>query len=261
MKTIFIALAGEPLQKVLRRRLVFGTSPMKKDNECDLRKIAASIAVLWDPLTDAQRNYLVDSMEVKVYEKNEVIYREHEEPQCLMCLLDGKVKVYKEGIGSGTQIIRMIKEQSFFGYRAAFVEENYHTSAAALECCTICLIPFETIFCLIRENNRVAIFFIKQLAMMLGDADTLTVNLTQKHLRGRLAEALVALKDKYGVEEDGATLSIYMSREDMACMSNMTTSNAIRTLSAFATEHLVAIDGKKIKILEDNKLRNISKMG
>ena len=84
---------------------------MKKDNECDLRKIAASIAVLWDPLTDAQRNYLVDSMEVKVYEKNEVIYREHEEPQCLMCLLDGKVKVYKEGIGSGTQIIRMIKEQ------------------------------------------------------------------------------------------------------------------------------------------------------
>ena len=96
---------------------------------------------------------------------------------------------------------------------------------------------------------------------MLGDADTLTVNLTQKHLRGRLAEALVALKDKYGVEEDGATLSIYMSREDMACMSNMTTSNAIRTLSAFATEHLVAIDGKKIKILEDNKLRNISQMG
>ena len=71
----------------------------------------------------------------------------------------------------------------------------------------------------------------------------------------------MALKDKYGVEEDGATLSIYMSREDMACMSNMTTSNAIRTLSAFATENLVAIDGKKIKILEDNKLRNISKMG
>ncbi len=234
---------------------------MITDNGCDLRKIAESISVLWDPLTDTQRNYLVDSIEVRVYEKNEAIYREHEEPRFLMCLLDGKVKVHKEGVGNGAQIVRMIKEQSLFGYRAAFVEENYQTSATALENCTMCLIPFETVFCLIRENNRVAIFFIKQLAMALGDADTLTVNLTQKHLRGRLAEALVALKDKYGVEEDGATLSIYMSREDMACMSNMTTSNAIRTLSAFATENLVAIDGKKIKILEDGKLRKISKMG
>ena len=44
------------------------------------------------------------------------------------------------------------------------------------------------------------------------------------------------LKDTYGVEEDESTLSIYLSREDLANLSNMTTSNAIRTLSNFATE-------------------------
>ena len=96
---------------------------------------------------------------------------------------------------------------------------------------------------------------------MLGEADTLTINLTQKHLRGRLAESLISLKDKYGVEEDGSTLSVYLSREDMACLSNMTTSNAIRTLSAFATENLIAIDGRKIKIIDDSKLRKISTIG
>ena len=69
------------------------------------------------------------------------------------------------------------------------------------------------------------------------------------------------MKDSYGLEEDGYTLSIYLSREDLANLSNMTTSNAIRTLSNFATEKLIAIDGRKIKIIEEERLRKISKIG
>lgn len=114
---------------------------------------------------------------------------------------------------------------------------------------------------IIHENNDVAIYFIKQLANLLGHADEQTVNLTQKHIRGRLAEALLRLKSKYGTEEDGMTLSISLSREDLANLSNMTTSNAIRTLSAFASESLIAIDGKNIKLLDEDKLHKTSKNG
>ena len=104
-------------------------------------------------------------------------------------------------------------------------------------------------------------FFIKLLAIDLGISDQRTVNLTQKHIRGRLAEALLFLKDSYGLEEDGATLSIYLSREDLANLSNMTTSNAIRTLSTFASEKLIAIDGRKIKVIDEERLRKISRIG
>ena len=121
--------------------------------------------------------------------------------------------------------------------------------------------PIPTIKQLIKQNTRLAIFFIKQLATMLGEADALTVNLTQKHIRGRLAESLLTLRDKYGVEEDGSTLSIYLSREDLANMSNMTTSNAIRTLSAFAQEKLIGLDGRKIKLIQAEELERISQMG
>jgi CRP-like cAMP-binding protein len=99
------------------------------------------------------------------------------------------------------------------------------------------------------------------LSKHLGGSDTKIVTLTQKHIRGRLAEALLFLKDHYGMEEDGSTLSIYLSREDLANMSNMTTSNAIRTLSSFANEKMIVIDGKKIKIIEEEELRKISKLG
>jgi CRP-like cAMP-binding protein len=133
--------------------------------------------------------------------------------------------------------------------------------AAAFEPSAICLIPMSVITKLVSENNQLALFFIKQLSIDLGISDERTVNLTQKHIRGRLAESLLFLKESYGLEEDGCTLSIYLSREDLANLSNMTTSNAIRTLSNFANERLISIDGRKIKIIDEEKIRKISKIG
>ena len=179
----------------------------------------------------------------------------------LMCLLTGKVKIYKDGVGGRSQIIRVIKNKEYFAYRAYFAEENFVTAAAAFEPCTICLIPMPTIVKLIQENTDLAMFFIRQLSKDLGISDERTVSLTQKHIRGRLAESLLFLKDTYGLEEDGRTLSIYLSREDLANLSNMTTSNAIRTLSNFASEKLIAIDGRKIKLIDEEHLKKISKIG
>ena len=101
-------------------------------------------------------------------------------------------------------------------------------------------------------------FFIRQLSVDSGIADERTVTLTQKHIRGRLAESLLFLKDSYGLEEDGATISIYLSREDLANLSNMTPSNAVRTLSAFSSERVIALDGRKIKLIDEERLRKIS---
>jgi len=102
---------------------------------------------------------------------------------------------------------------------------------------------------------------LEEVSSDLAASDTRTVNLTQKHIRGRLAEALLQLLKKYGLEEDGATISMYLSREDLANLSNMTTSNAIRTLANFVNEQVIAMDGRKLKIIDEDRLRKISKMG
>ncbi len=114
---------------------------------------------------------------------------------------------------------------------------------------------------LINNNIRLAWFFIHELSRNLGGSDTKIVNLTQKHIRGRLAEALILLKDNYGYEADEETINIFMAREDLANLSNMTTSNAIRTLSGFVAEKIITVDGRRIKILNEPLLRKISKFG
>ena len=192
-------------------------------------EIAESIPDLWQPLTETQREYLAKNFTIQKYKKNETIYCEGETPMHLMCLLSGKVKIYKDGVGGRSQIIRVIKDKEYFAYRAYFAQENFVTAAAAFEPCTICLVPMPVISELIKENTDLAMFFIKQLSIDLGISDERTVNLTQKHIRGRLAESLLFLKDTYGVEEDQCTLSIYLSREDLANLSNMTTSKTLQT--------------------------------
>ena len=179
----------------------------------------------------------------------------------MLCLVKGKVKIFKSGVGGRAQIVRMVKPYEMLAYRAMFAEENFVTGASAFEPAVIYAIPKEVIRNLISQNGQLAWYFIHALSVDLGIPDSRAVSLTQKHIRGRLAESLLFLKESYGMEEDGATLSIYLSREDLANLSNMTTSNAIRTLSNFVSERIITMDGRKIKLIDEEQLKKISKIG
>lgn len=169
--------------------------------------------------------------------------------------------MYKDGIGGRQQTLRLLRPVQYFGYRAYFAGEPYVHTAVTMEPSVIGAVPMKVVSELIDANRQVAWFFIHELSRNLGSADTRTVNLTQKHIRGRLAESLIVLLESYGVEDDGMTLRVYMGREDLANLSNMTTSNAIRTLTTLVTEKVIVVDGRKIKIIDEAALRKISKFG
>ncbi|MBP5393833.1 MAG: Crp/Fnr family transcriptional regulator [Bacteroidaceae bacterium] len=223
--------------------------------------VLAKLPDLDGALSPEERELILSKMQVRSYRKNETIYQEGDIPSHLLCLISGKVKIFKDGVGGRSQIVRVADAVEYFGYRAAFSDENYVTAAAAFEPSVIASIPIGLIRQLTMRNPQLAWFFVRRLAIALGKSDARTVNLTQKHIRGRLAESILFLKESYGVEDDGQTLSVYPSREDMANLSNMTTSNAIRTLSTFVQEGLIVLDGRRIKILDEAALQKISRMG
>lgn len=223
--------------------------------------ISEDLAAIWSILDTDEKRRIVDSFVIHNFKKNQIIYAEQEEPEYLWCLLKGKVKLYKDGVGGRQQILRLIRPVQYFGYRAYFANEHYVSSAGAFEASVLGAIPMSLVEEMINNNRKLAWFFIHELSRNLGGSDTKIVNLTQKHIRGRLAEALMLLKDNYGYEEDNSTLSIYMAREDLANLSNMTTSNAIRTLSGFVAEKIITVDGRRIKIINESMLRKISRFG
>ena len=212
-------------------------------------------------LSSEEREVLVKNHSYAHYRKGEMIFKEGEKPLGLISLSFGKVKVFKEGVGGREQILRMAKPGGLLGYRSLFAGMNYSASAITLEDATICIIERDTFINLVKNSPSLSLNIIKMMSRELGFSNNRTVSLTQKHIRGRLAESLIVLRDTYGFESDGMTIKAYLSREDIANLSNMTTSNAIRTLSTFATENVISIDGRKIKILDINRLERISDLG
>lgn len=227
----------------------------------DIDEIAVRMSNLWNILTKEEQAQFAASLSVRKYKKNMCVYQEGDSPDYLLCLLSGKVKIFRDGVGGRSQIMRIMRPVQYFGYRASLAGEPYVTTAIAFEEAFVCAIPMVVVRDAMAHNVALCQFFIRELATDLGIADSRIVGLTQKHIRGRLAESLLFLKDTYGLERDGQTIDIHLSREDLAGLSNMTTSNAIRTLSSFVEEGLIEVQGRTIRFLNIGEIRRISQYG
>ncbi len=216
---------------------------------------------VWSALTLEERIFLRENSRLQPFKKSENLYREGSPSEYLYSIATGKVKIYKEGVAGRQQIIRVAEPGAVFSFRAFFANESHCVSAATIEPSMIYMVPLTIIRQIIESNNKLAISFMGILAKELGAAETRVVSLTQKHLRGRLAETLVLLIDTFGYDEDTQYIGNCLSREDLACFANMTASNAIRTLSNFDEEGIIAIEGKKIHVIDEPLLRRISKQG
>ena len=217
--------------------------------------------LIFKTLSDLERKLLDNNCTKKEVKKGEIVFKEGNEPEGLICLITGNIKVYKEGITGREQIVRLARTNGFIGYKALFAEQKHTTTAETIEDSTIVIFNKKILFEVIDNNPKFARIIIKLLATELGFNFRRIVSLTQKHLRGRLAETLLFLIDTYGFENDESTIKAHLSREDLAHLSNMTTSNAIRTLTTLSNEKAIELHGKNIIVLDIELLRNISEFG
>ena len=218
------------------------------------------LSPLLDLLPSEERRCIERSAEMMDFKRHEIIYREGETPNHLYLVVRGAVKVYREGVCGRYQIMRMLGVGSFFGYRASLAHEPYVTGAAAFGSATICCVPMNLIHSVMAKCPSVMKFFVEELAKDLGVSDKRMVSLTQKHVRGRIAESLLTMREVFGLDTEGF-IDLDLTRQELADYSNMTTSNAIRTISALVSENVISVKDKRIKLLEDELLLRISLMG
>lgn len=212
---------------------------------------------LWNPLQEQEKDLINRSIDVEKYDKNELLYKLGTTPLYVMYILEGRVKIFRYTDDGRPKIIRIFRDHQFFSYRSFFAEEEYTTNCLAMEDTKVVKFPTNVISRLVDSNPVVRKYFFKMLAQGLGMSDDRIVSLSQKHLRGRLAETLMFLSRSFGNDIDG-WIHGKITRSDIANLANMTTSNAIRTLTAFREEGIIDTDGKKIRIREPEKLFLIS---
>jgi CRP-like cAMP-binding protein len=195
------------------------------------------------------------------YEAGEVIYKAGMKSIGLMCLHEGKVKINRTGPAGNDQIISLRKDGDFIGLRALMKNEKYLNSAVAIAPTSICIIP-ETIFAeVIKENAALCLKVLNHFIDKLKATEQLHLNHSQKHMRARMADALLQIHQVYGQDVNNGYLNVNLKRAEIAALSNMTSSNAIRILSAFAEEKLIELNKREIKIKNISALEFLSVSG
>ncbi|CAN5550386.1 Crp/Fnr family transcriptional regulator [soil metagenome] len=184
----------------------------------------------------------------RLYERSEPIFHEGSYSDGLYCIHDGKIKITRMGPNGRETIIRFATGGDTIGYTALVSGEQLNVSAVALEPTQVCRVPRESIFRLIRANPSLTMNIMQLMSHELEESERRVVELAQKSVKERVAEALLVLKETFGYEADGETISIHLTREELADVVGTATESVIRMLSEFKHLHIIETEGTNIRI-------------
>ncbi|MFZ9978276.1 MAG: Crp/Fnr family transcriptional regulator [Candidatus Kapaibacteriota bacterium] len=176
------------------------------------------------------------------------IFQEGKYPSGIFCIHKGKIKLSRDGQEGREHIVRFAKEGDILGYKALITGGTYSASAVALDDCHICVIPRELFFETIQHNPKLAMKMMEILTNELNNAEERVMELAQKTVRERLAETLLILLETFGTEEDGETINVSLTREEIANIVGTATESVIRLLADFKKSELIELKGRKIAI-------------
>jgi CRP/FNR family transcriptional regulator, polysaccharide utilization system transcription regulator len=222
---------------------------------CEKKELSLLEDLSYDELEILNKNRYVVS-----YKADETICKEGTKSLGLICLNKGKVKITKRGFNGTELIVALKKPVDFIGFRTLMSGSNYLSSIIAIEDVEVCVIDKTNFFKVIESNKQLAFKIINLFAQELNENDNRLLNHIHKHVRARMAEALLLIDEIYGMNSRGV-LAVSFRRSDLAALSNMTVSNVSRVLTSFSNENLIETNKRDIKINNLKALKDISVFG
>jgi CRP/FNR family transcriptional regulator len=227
--------------------------PTTSCHDCDVR-----VKSVFCHLKEGELVQLDDHKACANYKKGSVIFNQGAYPHGLFCVKTGKVKVFQYGDEGKEQIVRLAREGDILGYRALLSGDKYSCSAESIEDAQVCFIPKNDFLNLLSSSGPLSMQIMKLLSEDLKKAEHKITDLAQKPVRERVAEALLFLKETYGLDTDNQTINVVLSREDIANIVGTATETAIRLLSELKHDNIIALNGKKIAIIDHQKLVKVA---
>jgi len=207
-------------------------------------------------MNKAELKKVSDSKITKKVKKGEAIFEEGDKLDGVFCVRDGVSKLSKLSANGKDQIVKLASKGEVMGHRSVIAEESSNLSAIAVSDMELCFIPKDSIVHTLSQNPNFAVEVLRHMAHDLKEADDVIVNMSQKTVKQRIAEAFIYLKSNYG-ENDEGFLNLTLSREDIANVVGTATESAIRIISEFKKKEMIKTSGKKIGIIDEKQLQDL----
>ena len=156
------------------------------------------------------------------FKKGELLFKEGETMTGMYFINTGLVKVHKHWNNDKELILRIAKNGDIVGHRGLGTDTIYPVSGTALE-----------------SEKRMR-------------------NLAHMSVKGRVANALLFLRQKFGTAPEGY-INILLSRQDLASYTGTTYETLFRIMNELAEENAIKMDGKNIFILGEDILLDHTK--
>jgi CRP-like cAMP-binding protein len=192
----------------------------------------------------------------KTYRKNQVIFDQGDPGSSLIVIKSGLVKISLVDSNNHEFIIKTFSVNDFFGEMSLLDGGSRSATATAVEDTHALIIFRQNFISLIQKTPSMALGMLTELSDRLRTTTENISNLTFFDAYGKVAQCLLSLADKLGKrEEDGVTMQLTLSRQELANMSGLSRETFARILKEFQVRGCLEVQGKKIVILNEKVMR------
>jgi len=201
------------------------------------------------------KNFFDDYGEEFTFNKENTIYREGDHSNYIYLINRGAVKCYQINELGKELVTGLYKEDDLFGYNSFTQNTPYQETAMAIsdtKIVGISIIEFKNI---LNENHKVAIELIELLADNLSTIKGELLQMAYSSVNKKTAATILKFAEKINRRPED---SIKISRNDLASVAGIAPETLIRTLAIFKKDGIIKADGRNIKVIDIEKLKDIN---
>jgi CRP-like cAMP-binding protein len=192
------------------------------------------------------------------FKPGEIMIKQGSPTSNALFLANGMAKMYVEGSQGKNFIIGIGLPGRLIIGPGAYVNSRHTYSVSAISTVQACFISFDIFKQLVKENGNFAEGMLEDISEKSLQSLRSMVNLSQKRMSGRVADALLYFSDEIFNSDD---FDMILSRQELGEMTSMAKECVVRILKEFENSGIVYSDSSKVKILDKTKLIEISEKG
>lgn len=190
------------------------------------------------------------------YKSGELVYAQDSTMNHAYYVKSGLLKIFRSGARGEQQIVRLVKGGSLIGFHSLLSDEPEVTGCESLNESEVCVIPGDVLKASMKSDKELAELVMKQTCEELKQTCNSLIEISQKTVRGRLANLFLKLQELFQTKDD-EPIPLVISRVDMARWIGTSKESVSRLITEFKEDEILTFSRNEIKINSKDKLAKI----
>jgi CRP/FNR family transcriptional regulator, polysaccharide utilization system transcription regulator len=209
-------------------------------------------------LTKEELHLVNENRYEATFKQGEIIIKQGSPASNALFIASGMAKNYYEGINGKNFILSILLPGRLIMGPGAYVNSRYTYSVSALTPLQACFINFDIFRHLVRINGDFAESLLQDISIKSLWSHIRMINLAQKKMPGRIAEALLYFSDDIFKADE---FELILSRQELGEMTNMVKESVVRIIKEMEVTGVISVKSSWIRIIDKETLRQISERG